>query len=178
RMDADALDGGSTEDWQELAGARALVQPGPELLGRELGPLEILLEQLVVRFRDGLDELIAGRSDLVGERRRRLRFLDLLVLVDVGLAGEEIDDAFEAGLGADRHLEHGGLHAERLQVLERVGDARALAIESCDEAHAREPQLVAPSPQLLGFDLDLAAAGPEDEDRAGRAIEAVPAVVD
>src|SRR6185503_5718415 len=51
-------------------------------------------------------------------------------------------------------------------------------IEPRDEAHAREPELVAPSPQLLGFDLDLAPARPEHEDHAGGAVETVATVVD
>jgi hypothetical protein len=144
RLEADALHGRAEEDGQELTGARALAEPRAELVGRELGPLEVLLEELVVRLGDRLDQLVARRRDLGGEVGRRLRLLHLLVLVDPGLAGEQVDDALEGGLVPDRDLQHGGLHAERLEVVERVLEARALAVESGDEPDAGEPQLVAP----------------------------------
>src|SRR4026208_2018410 len=56
-------------------------------------------------------------------------------------------------------------------------EARALAVEPRDEADARQPDLLAPRPDLLDLDLHLAAGRAEPADAAGGRREAVPRVV-
>ncbi len=79
---------------------------------------------------------------------------------------DEVDDAGEIALRADRELQHGGGRAEpirdRVVRLEEVG---AEAVHLVDEAHARHAVLVGLAPDRLGLGLDAGDAV-EDRDRA------------
>ncbi len=178
-MKPDALGPHATQHGQELAGARPLAQAIRQLRRRELRPVEILLEQLVVGLGDDLDQLLARRRDLVGQLGgdRLLLHGPRVALVDEGTPGQHVDHAAELGLDPDRDLEHGGLHAEQLQILQRVLQPGALAVEPRDEADGRQPQLLAPAPHLLRLDLHLAAGRAEHQDDAGRGAETVVRVV-
>ena len=82
-------------------------------------------------------------------------------------AAEDVDDAVELGLRADRHLEHGRAWRRAASGPRARGrDAGALAVEAGDEADRRETELPAPAPHLLGLDLHLAARRAEHQDDA------------
>src|SRR5262249_5624221 len=146
----------------------------------ELGSLEVLLEEDVVRLGDGLDELLTGLGDGLDQLRGNSPLLEGsgVALVEEGAAGEHVDHAAKAVLAPDRHLEDRGLGPDRAQTSEGVVDGRALAVHPGDEGDARERELVGPGPDLLRLALDLAAGRAEDEDRAGSRPEAVPRVVE
>ena len=65
-MEPDRAARGAAEDGEELPLAGAGVERGPQLVERELGPLEVLLEERVVGLGERLDEVLAGRGDGVG----------------------------------------------------------------------------------------------------------------
>ena len=95
--------------------------PRLDLLGRQLLAAEVLLHELVVGLGDALDERLAV---LLGLRLQVGRDLLDLVLgahghVALGVAGpdegthvDEVDDAEEVVLGADRQLDDERLRAE------------------------------------------------------------------
>src|SRR3989449_6255379 len=163
-MEADRLARRAAQDGQDLPRVRRLAEPAAQLVGRQLRPLEVLLEQGVVGLGDRLDQALA----LAGERGRqvgwRRAFLERarLALVEEGLPGEHVDHALELRLGADRYLEDGGPGADRLQVLERVLDGRPLAVEAGGEGGRSRGAPHPPTPHLLHLYLPLPPPPPAD----------------
>ena len=95
--------------------------------------------------------------------------LDLVAqVVAVGdrLHVDEVDHAAERVLGADRHLERHGVHAEAVpDHVDHAPEVGAGAVELVDEAEARDAVLVRLAPDRLGLRLDAGHAV-EDDDRA------------
>jgi hypothetical protein len=92
-----------------------------------------------------------------------------------GLHGDQVDDALEVGLGADRQLDDGGHRLEAvLDHLDGAEEVGADAVHLVDEAHARHAVLVGLAPHGLGLRLD---AGDRIEDGAG-AVEHAQAALD
>ena len=132
--------------------------------------MQVFLEQLVVGLADLLDQLLAellrlghhvGRNladDVVGAHR----------LVGVGdrLHLDQVDDADELVLGANRQLDGDGVALQlRLDLRQRFLEVRADAVHLVDEADARDTVLVRLTPH--GFRLRLDARdGVEHRDRA------------
>ena len=117
--------------------------------------LEVALEQGVVGDDDALDEvvvhLVLERLHVVGDR---LGVRDA-ALVEVGGVGEEVGDAAEVGLGADRQLERRDAGAEPVaELVERALEAGALAVELVDEDHPRHAEPGGLAPDRLGLHLD------------------------
>ena len=103
--------------------------------------LEVALEQLVVGHDDALDEvvvhLVLERLHVVGDR---LGVGDA-ALVEVGGVGEQVGDAVEVRLRADRQLERRHARAEPVaELVERALEARPLAVELVDEDHPRHAE--------------------------------------
>ena len=129
-------------------------------LDRGLLALEVELHHLVVGLGDRLEEPVAPLARGVGVARRDL--LDLVVLALDGLAApgegthlDQVDDADEVGLGADRDLEHERDRAEAaLDHLDTAVELRAGAVELVDEAHPRHAVPVGLTPDGLGLRLD------------------------
>jgi hypothetical protein len=96
---------------------------------------------------------------------------DVLVLaevveVDDGLHAEQVDDALELRLRADRDLDRDGVRAQaRLHRLHRSGEVRADAIHLVDERDPRHGVLVGLAPDGLRLRLD-ARDGVKERDRA------------
>ncbi len=117
-----------------------------------------LLEQVLARAGGSFGEVL-GDLDLVD-------FLAHLVLVDDRLHRDEVDDAEEVALGADRQLDRHRVRAEavdhRLHALVEVG---ADAVHLVDVGDPRHVVLVGLAPDGLRLRLD-AGDGVEQRDRA------------
>ena len=91
------------------------------------------------------------------------------LLVELGSAGEQVDDAVEVGAVADRDLDRHHLGREmRLHVVEDPLEVGALLVHLGDEDNPREVQVIADLPGLLGPDLDAAHRAHHDHRRVGR----------
>ena len=117
-----------------------------------------LLQQVLARGRGGFGEVL-GDLDV-------FLFGAELVLVDDRLHRDEVDDALEVALGADRQLDRHGVGAEaidhRLHALVEVG---ADAVHLVDVGDARDVVLVGLAPDGLRLGLD-AGDRVEQRDRA------------
>ncbi len=138
-----------------------------QVLDGDLAALEVGLEQVVVVVGHRLDELLAvlvgALAQLVGDRLR-LEGRAELVEVDDGVHLDEVDDAAEVGLGADRQLQGDRVGAEavdqHLQAAEEVGPD---AVHLVDVGDARDAVLVGLAPDGLGLRLDAADRAEEGD---------------
>ena len=159
-LDALVLERGAAQDRVELGGERRAADGRLQQLGGDLRAVEVGLGELVVAVGQRLDHLGAGSSSDVDEVGGDL--FDRVVLTDRGLAAphegavaDQVDDADEVALGADRHLQHEGRRAEALtDRLDAEVEACTGAVELVDEAHARDAVLVGLTPHRLGLRLD------------------------
>ena len=119
--------------------------------------LDVRLEHLVVEVRDRVDQLVVVLVRLLGQLRRDLGRLELLaevVLVDDRLHLDEVDDAGERVLLADRDLHGHGVRAEAVAHRLHGGEeVRAGAVHLVDEGDARNLVLVRLPPDRLGLRL-------------------------
>jgi len=93
---------------------------------------------------------------------------DLLALAiaaaDEGLHVEEVDDAFEGCLGADRHLDRDGLGSEDLaQGFDGAEEVRVFLVHLVDDYEAWLAVLVAVVPGDLGSDGEARVGADDDE---------------
>ncbi len=105
------------EDGKELVVEDGPLQAALELLGRELALFEVFLHELFVALGDHLDEVAAPLLDLgleVGGDGRLLEFAALVLVEEIGLAGDDVHDSAEVLLLADRQLDGDRLAAEEL----------------------------------------------------------------
>ena len=132
--------------------------------------VEVALHQLVVVLGDGLEQV---RCAPRGRRPCRsagisldLGLLAEVVLVDDRLLLDEVDDALEVALGADRKLDRDGVRAEAVDHrLDALVEVRADAVHLVDVGDARDAVLVGLAPDGLGLRLD-AGDRVEQRDRA------------
>ena len=120
---------------------------------------EVPLEHLVVLTADRVEQLVAPLLGL-GELAR----VDVALVVDGALFLavphdrlhlDEVDDALEVGLAADRQLDHGGSGLQpRLDHLDGAEEVGPGAVHLVDEAHPRHVVLVGLPPDRLGLRLD------------------------
>ncbi len=144
----------------QLRGHRQLANGTLDLVDRELLATEELLQQRLVRLGDGLEQLLAILRGLLREIRRD--FLDLVLLTELGLAGphlgvhlDQVDDALEGVLRADRQLDDQRLRAEAvLDGLHGEVEVRTELVHLVDEADTRHVVLIGLTPHLLGLRLD------------------------
>ena len=133
RLHALVLEGGAGEHRGDRDVERRLADVLDQPVGLDRLVLQVVLHQLLVVVRDGLDE---GGARLGGDLDVRLGDVDDLpllaeiVLVDDRLHVDQVDDAGELGLGADRQLD-----------LDRIGaQTLAHALDgSCRSARRRGP---------------------------------------
>ncbi len=137
-------------------------------LVRDLLLLEVHLGELVVVVGAGGDERVARLVDLVGHVGRDVLVLELgaeLVVPDEGLVLDQVDDALELILRADRKLDRQRVRAEPvLHRLDGVVEVGADAVHLVDERDPGNLVLVGLAPDRLGLRLD---AGDRVEDRDG-----------
>ena len=144
-----------------LAGQAPRTQPFADLVDAELAALDELAEQPLVAIGRRLDELGAIVARLRRERGRDLALDDAhperLVVPTNGFHRDEIDDAFELVLGADRQLQRDRLRLQALaDLLEHSEEVRAGPIHLVDEGNARHAVIVRLAPDGLGLRLDAA----------------------
>ena len=167
RPHPEQLGGRAADHRRDLAFQDALAEPALDLLFAQGAGVQVLLQQRVVALRGSLDELAAilldallhvvGDGDLgpfpVGRR-------------DEGLQVEEVDDAPEVLLGADRQVEG---KRPRRQVLaqrrHRSIEVGVLLVQLADDHDARLARPVALLPRHLGPHRDLGVR-PHHHDRA------------
>ena len=170
QLHALVLEGGAEQHRRDLVGERALADCAPDHLRGDRGlVLDVRLQHLVVEAGDRIDQLVVVLVRLLGELGRDLGHLALLaevVLVDHRLHLDEVDDAAEVLLVADRDLHRHRVRAEAVAHRLHGGEeVRAGAVHLVDEGDARHLVLVGLPPDRLGLRLD-AGDGVEDGDRA------------
>ena len=130
---------------------------------------EVGFHQLVVVVGAGLDQLGPVFLRLLDEVLGDLDRLELgaeLVLPDQRLHLDQVDDALEVVLAADRQLDRQRVGAEPVvHRLHRVEEVGAGAVHLVDVGEARDLVLVGLAPDGLRLGLD-AGDGVEDGDRA------------
>ena len=157
------------QDRDDPGGQGAETKTALDLGDRQLLALEVLVGELVVHLGDGLDHDVAVLLGLRLELGRDVDDVDLVaevVAVVDGLHLDQVDDALELVLAADRDLDRHGVRAEALlDRLDPAPEVGAGPIELVDEAEARHAVAIGLSPDRLGLRLDTGHAV-EDDDRA------------
>ena len=156
-MRADVAGRRTASDREELALGDELLHRGGHLVAADLAALQVALHELVGRLGHHVHQLVVvlvgGRPQVVGDVDRLVAPRALAMVV--GDHVDEVDDAVELVLAADRELDGDALRREpRLERLERREEVGPLAVEQVDEDEPREPELVAALPEALGADLD------------------------
>ena len=163
---AEVLRRRAAEDREEVVVRDRVLQGRGELLARDLALLEIALHERLVGLDDGVDELLAvGR----GLRRDLLRDVDGVALAPalrrhVRAHVEEVDDARELVLVADRDLHGDALLGELLaDLVEHDEEVGALAVEHVDEEDAGEAELLGAVPEPRRLHLHPVHAVQDEE---------------
>ena len=169
RLHALVLERGAAEDRGHLGVEAGPVQRLGDPLVRDLFLGQVGLHQLVVVVGAGLDQLgavfLGLLLEIVGDLDRLVVGTEL-VGPDQALHLDQVDDAFEVVLAADRQLDRQRVGAEPvLHRLHRVEEVGAGAVHLVDVGEARHAVLVGLAPDGLRLRLD-AGDGVEDGDRA------------
>src|SRR5690606_24091812 len=172
RLDALVLERRAAGDRHEAVVERTLADQPLQRRDVRLVALEVGFHDLVVLLDGELDQLLAVLGGLVGHVGRNLDEVELraeaFLVPDDRPVSDQIDQALEVGLGADRQVQHGRRSAEtvddRLHAVVEIG---AGAIELVDIAHARHAVLLSLTPHGFGLRLD---AG-DTVERGDRAVE-------
>ncbi len=116
---------------------------------------EVLLGEIVIGARDGVDELVACSLGGVREVGGDIAHGRLAARVRVRLHREQVDNAAELVLRADGQLHGDDLRAERFpQESEGVVEIGALAVQHVADDDAAEPARRGAIPEPLVLDLD------------------------
>ena len=131
---------------------------------------EELLHHIVVELDDGFDQLGAIFGGLVDEVGGDIDVFEFrakgLVLPDDPTVSDQVDDALEIALRADRQVKHQRVRAETVNdALNAIVKVRAGAIQLIYEAHPRNAILVRLAPHGFGLGFDARDAV-EHRDRA------------
>ena len=158
RLHALVLERAAAQHGHELGGDGAGAQPADELLGAQLLAVEVLHHQLVVALGDGLEEgvpVLGHLLDHVGRDLRALAGGAQVVGVDDRLLADQVDDALEVALGADRQLDANRVGAEACaDAGHRRVEVGADAVHLVDEADAWHVVAVGLAPDRLRLGLD------------------------
>ena len=169
RLDALVLERRAAEHRGHLDVERRAVQRLGDPLVRDLLVVQVGLHELVVVVGAGLDQVGARVVGGVGELGRDLLVLELgpeLVVPDQRLVLDQVDDAHEPVLRADRQLDRQRVGAQALaHRLDGPLEVGAGAVHLVDEGDPRDAVLVGLAPDGLGLRLDPGDRV-EDRDRA------------
>ena len=164
RLDALVAVCGTAEHRVDLGVDRHLADGCLDLFLRQLLAAEVLLHEFFVRLGDGLEQLLAVLLSLLLQIRRDL--LDLRRGAGLDLARpherlhvDEVDNAVEVVLSADRQLHNQRLCAEAVDDgADGVVEVSAQLVHLVHEADARDVVLGSLAPHLLGLRLDALLA--------------------
>ena len=166
RVRAEVLRRDPARDREHLALRDRELERGRNGVGVELLATEVLLHQRLVGLDDLVEELLAvllrELHHLLGDRGR----LALLgaVRARVGAHVEDVDDAGELVLGADRQVDGDAARRELLLDLgERAVEVGALPVEHVHEEDAREAEIVGEMLDPRGADLEAHHRVDDDE---------------
>ena len=96
--------------------------------------IQVLLQHVVIGHHDAFHELLVDLGLLILHLGRDVDFLCGAAVVDVGLVGEQVGDAMEAGAVADGQFQRGDARAESvLQLGEDVLEAGVLPVKLVHE---------------------------------------------
>ena len=141
-VDRDVGRGRAEHDREHRRLGDALGERVLELVASRSLAAEVALEQLVVGDDDALDEVVVHLVLELGELVGDLAVRRLAAVVEVRGVGQEVGDAAERGLLADRQLERRDAGAEPVaDLVERALEVGALTVELVDEHHARDAEL-------------------------------------
>ena len=166
-LDALVLERRAGQDRDDPGGQGPDAQAALDVGDGQLLALEVLVGQLVVHLGDGLDHRVAVALGVLEALGRDLDLVDLVaqvVAVVDGLHLDQVDDALELVLAADRDLDRHGVRPEA--VLDRVDPAPEVGagpVELVDEAEARHAVAVGLAPDGLGLGLDAGHAVEDDD---------------
>ena len=127
---------------------------------------EVLVQEVVVRFRRRFDQLFPILLHPVGEGGRDIRLLGLAIRVHGRLQGHQVDHAGEPGF-----LPHGNLDGDQsaleaaAQRLQGAVEVRPLAVQAVDDDRPGQLVLAGELPDLLGLDLHPGHRVHDDEGR-------------
>ena len=149
----------AAQDRDEAERQRALAQTEADLVLGERLVVEVLLHQRLVLAGDEVEQLgpvlLGLGAVLGGDVALFVGGALVLALPHDRLHLDEVDDAQEVGLGAERQLDDGRDRLEAgLDHAERAEEVGADAVHLVDEAHARHAVLVGLAPDGLGLRLD------------------------
>ena len=163
------LIGRAAHDRDELDLRRGLANGRSDLFGGHLLTLKIQLHDLVVEIGDRLNQLRAVLFSLVAHILGDLldaHILAEIVVVDVRLHIDQVDDAAEICLSADRQLDRNSIAAQAIMHhVHNVVEVRAHDVHLVDVDHAGNIVMVSLSPDRLGLRLH-AALGTKDRHAA------------
>jgi hypothetical protein len=171
-LDALLLEGRTGDDAEELERDRRLADGEHQVVDLDLVVGQVLLGEVVVEVRDGLDQLVAVHlrlgqhvlRDRRGDRRQAERVL--FVVEEVRDHLHQVDDAGEVLLGADRQEQRVRVALElRADVVDRPVEVGADAVHLIDEGEPGDVVLVGLAPDRLRLGLH-ARNGVEHRDRA------------
>jgi hypothetical protein len=158
----------TARDGEELAPHDEILEREHELVVGDRLALEVALHQIVGGLGDVVHQALAPLLGLLAQlvgNRHRIRLVAAVGGVLVGHHVQQVDDAAEAVLLADREADRDQvLRQLRLQRRQRRREVGALAVEQVDEGDPRQPELLAALPQAHGGDLDSEHPG-DDEQR-------------
>jgi len=157
------LEGRTAEHGMEGAALHGRADQLAQGRGIRLGAFEIGFHRGVVHLDGGLDELVAVLGRLVGEIGRDVLLLEgraeRLAVPDDRLHLDQVDDAGEVGLRADRNLQADGLAGDAVDdVLDAAIEIGADLVHLVDEHDTRDVVLVGLAPDGLGLGLDALVA--------------------
>ena len=158
-LNALVLERGAADDRRARVGDAGLAQRGLDLVDGDGLVLEHLHHELVVGLRGDLDELLAVDLGVVRELGGNLadRRVDaVVVLVEEDRVHlEQVDDADEGILGADRELDRHGVSVEAIaHHPDDVVEVGTRAVHLVDVGDAGNAVRVRLAPDRLGLGLD------------------------
>ena len=156
------------EERNDVSRGEGRAERGVELLGGDLLVFEVLRHEVFVVLDDALDE---GGAQLLGGVLVVGGYVaGLAALTQVGLHGEQVDDAAEVVALADREEEGGDGRAPLLaEGVEHDVELGVLAIEAVDQDHAGQAALLGDLPDAVGAHLGPGDGIDDDEGEVGGA---------
>ena len=151
---------GAAEDRNDLVCDTALADRSLDFLNGQLFALEVLHHEVLVELSNVLPQLIMILLSLLHHVSRDILVADVLaevIIVNLCTHGDEVNDALEGVLGADRQLYRNGVALQTiLHHVNYVVEVRAHDVHLVDERHTRNLVLVSLMPN--GLRLRLYAA--------------------